>query len=105
MRRFSISQITTFTASPAEDLATYADAGADGIGIWELKLPARGAGDAQAIQQIEGGGLCSAAIPLIPSILPPPLMEGPSDPSERTERTREARIRERVGPVSAGREI
>jgi sugar phosphate isomerase/epimerase len=84
MRRFSISQITTLTASFADDIVTYADAGADGIGIWELKLPP--GGDAEALEQLEASGLGSAAaIPLIPSILPLPLMEGPSDPAARVD--------------------
>ena len=40
--RFSISQISTLGASFDEDLAAYAAAGLDGIGIWELKLPEDG---------------------------------------------------------------
>ena len=84
MRRFSISQISTLTASFAEDVASYASAGADGIGIWELKLPP--AGHAEALEEVEASGLGSAAaIPLIPSILPLPLMEGPSDPAARVD--------------------
>src|SRR5437764_495844 len=84
MARFSISQITTLTASFADDLALYRDAGADGIGVWELKL-AEG-GDAAALEQLEASGLGSAsAIPLVPSILPLPLMEGPSDPAARID--------------------
>ncbi|MDX6478295.1 MAG: hypothetical protein QOG29_882, partial [Gaiellaceae bacterium] len=38
MTRFSISQITTVTQSFADDVAAYGAAGADGIGIWEMKL-------------------------------------------------------------------
>jgi sugar phosphate isomerase/epimerase len=84
MRRFSISQITTLTSSFADDVGVYAEAGTDGIGIWELKLPA--GGDAEALEQLEASGLGSAAaIPLVPSILPLPLMEGPSDPAERVD--------------------
>src|SRR5918911_1430386 len=37
---FSISEVTTLGASFDEDLAAYRDAGADGIGVWEIKLPA-----------------------------------------------------------------
>jgi sugar phosphate isomerase/epimerase len=81
---FSISQVTTLTASFAEDLDAYRKAGADGIGIWELKLP--DGGDAEALEAFEASGLGSAAaVPLIPSILSLPLMEGPSDPPERVE--------------------
>jgi len=84
MRRFSISQITTLISSFADDLDAYRAAGADGIGVWELKLPE--GGDEAALERFEASGLGSgAAIPLIPSILPLPLMEGPSEPQERVE--------------------
>jgi len=63
---------------------TYAAAGADAIGVWELKLPE--GGDAEALEQLAASGLGSAAaIPAIPSILPLPLMEGPDDPAARVE--------------------
>jgi sugar phosphate isomerase/epimerase len=62
----------------------YATAGADAIGVWELKLA--DGGDAEALDALAGSGLGSAAaIPAIPSILPLPLMEGPSDPQARIE--------------------
>ena len=84
MARFSISQITTLTSSFADDVAIYAEVGADGIGIWELKLAPDG--DEAALEQLEASGLASAAaIPLVPSILPLPLMEGPADPAERID--------------------
>jgi sugar phosphate isomerase/epimerase len=60
----------------------YAAAGVDGIGIWEIKLPA--GGEAEALEQLEVSGLGSAAaIPAVPSILPLPLMEGPEEPQQR----------------------
>jgi hypothetical protein len=60
----------------------YAAAGADGIGIWEVKLE----NDEEALEVLEESGLGRAsAIPAIPSILPLPLMEGPADPQERVE--------------------
>ena len=63
-------------------MSAYAAAGADGIGIWELKVE----DDAAALEALEASGLGRAsAVPAIPSILPLPLMEGPSDPSERIE--------------------
>ena len=84
MRRFSISQVTTLTSSFAEDLETYRKAGARGIGVWELKLPE--GGDAEALERLEASGLGSAAaVPLIPSILPLALMEGPNEPQARVE--------------------
>jgi sugar phosphate isomerase/epimerase len=78
--RLSISQITTVTQSFADDLDAYAAAGADGIGIWEMKL------EEDSLERFYASGLAAAAaIPAVPSILPLPLMEGPSDPAERVE--------------------
>jgi sugar phosphate isomerase/epimerase len=81
---FSISQITTLTASFEEDVRAYADAGADAIGVWEIKLePGR---DATTLELLEESGIGSAAaIPAIPSILPLPLMDGPEDSAARVE--------------------
>ena len=63
-------------------MRAYAAAGADGIGIWELKLD----DDDAALEQLEQSGLGRAsAVPTIPSILPLPLMEGPTDPQERID--------------------
>jgi sugar phosphate isomerase/epimerase len=82
--RVSVSQITTFGSSFADDLRAYAAAGLDGIGVWELKLPE--GGDAEALEQFAASGLGSAsAVPGVPSILPLPLLGGPSDPAERVE--------------------
>lgn len=78
----SISQVSTLAASFADDLRAYADAGFDGIGIWELKL---GEGsDEEARAQLAASGLGSAtAVPAVPSILPLPLLAGPEDPQQR----------------------
>ena len=82
--RFSISQISTFRASFAEDVEAYRGAGIEGLGIWELKIPE--GGDAEALEALEASGLASTnAVPLVPSLLPLPLMEGPDDPHERIE--------------------
>ncbi|HET7044280.1 MAG TPA: sugar phosphate isomerase/epimerase family protein [Gaiellaceae bacterium] len=76
--------MTTLTASFAADVRAYADAGAEGIGIWELKLE-EGA-DAEALELLEASGLGRAsAVPAVPSILPLPLLGGPDDPAERVE--------------------
>ena len=81
--RLSISQITTVTQSFADDVEAYRAAGADGIGIWEMKL----ADD--SLERFRASGLQAAtAIPAVPSILPLPLMEGPADPAERVEAIR-----------------
>jgi hydroxypyruvate isomerase len=78
--RYSISQITTVGQSFADDLEAYRAAGADGIGIWEMKL-----GD-DSLERFRASGLeAAAAVPAVPSILPLPLMEGPTDPEERIE--------------------
>jgi hypothetical protein len=53
--KLSISQITTVTASFADDLDAYGAAGADGIGIWEMKL----ADD--SLERFRASGLGTAA--------------------------------------------
>ena len=81
---FSISQVSTLRASFAEDVEAYSTAGADGIGIWEMKLP-QGA-DAASLALVRESGLeVTNCVPAIPSILPLPLMDGPVDPRERIE--------------------
>ena len=83
--KLSISQITTVTQSFADDLDAYRAAGADGIGIWEMKLTD------DSLEQFRASGLeAAAAVPEVPSILPLPLMEGPADPAERVEAIRAA---------------
>lgn len=80
----SVSQITTLRSSFADDVRTYAAAGLDGIGVWELKLD--GIDDAEAAELLAASGLRSAsAIPATPSILPLPLLGGSEDPAERIE--------------------
>jgi sugar phosphate isomerase/epimerase len=82
--KLSISQITTVTQSFADDLDAYRAAGADGIGIWEMKL----ADD--SLERFHASGLGAATgVPAVPSILPLPLMEGPDDPGERVEAIRD----------------
>jgi sugar phosphate isomerase/epimerase len=80
MTRLSISEITTVSQSFADDLDAYRAAGADGIGIWEMKL------QDDSLARFSAAGLeAAAAVPAVPSILPLPLMEGPEDPAERIE--------------------
>ena len=82
--RISVSQITTLRSSFADDVRRYAEAGLDGIGVWELKL-AEG-DDPELLELFEASGLESAAaVPAVPSILPLPLLGGPEDPAERIE--------------------
>jgi len=82
--RISVSQVSTLAAGFADDVRTYAAAGLDGIGIWEVKL---GDGsDDEAVALLRESGLGSAtAVPAVPSILPLPLLAGPDDPRERID--------------------
>jgi sugar phosphate isomerase/epimerase len=83
--RRSLSAISTLNASFAEDVAAYAAAGFDAIGLWEMKLPED---DAANIDLIRSHGLTvSNCIPTVPSFLPLaiPGLEGPPDPIERLE--------------------
>jgi sugar phosphate isomerase/epimerase len=81
--RFSISQITTVGQSFADDIDAYRAAGAEGVGIWEMKL------GEDSLERFRASGLeAAAAVPEVPSILPLPLMEGPDDPHERIEAIR-----------------
>jgi len=80
--KFSVSEITTFHQTYEEDLACYRDAGVEGIGIWEFKLP-EGA-DADSVAKLKDSGLAATTcIPGTLSIWPVPF-PGPSDPMERT---------------------
>ena len=81
----SLSEISTVDASFAEDVAAYAAAGFDAIGLWEFKLPPD---DAANIALLHEHGLRVAnCVPATPSVLPLaiPGMEGPDDPETRIE--------------------
>ena len=83
--RLSLSEISTVSASFAEDVSAYASAGFDAIGLWEMKLPAD---DAANIEAIRAHGLTvSNCVPTVPSFLrlAIPGMEGPEDPEERID--------------------
>jgi sugar phosphate isomerase/epimerase len=80
--RFSVSQITTFHQTFEQDLATYREAGAEGIGVWEFKL---GDDDADTLSRLKESGLkATTCIPGTLSIFPVPF-PGPTDPEERTQ--------------------
>jgi sugar phosphate isomerase/epimerase len=81
--KFSVSQITTFHGTFAEDVAAYREAGADGVGVWEFKLSEGGDDDARALLR-DAGLATTTCIPGVLSIYPVPF-PGPSDPAERTE--------------------
>jgi sugar phosphate isomerase/epimerase len=72
--------VSTLAASFTDDLHAYAAAGADGIGIWEIKL-----GD-ESLAEFRASGLGSAtAVPTVPSIHPLPLLPGPATVRERID--------------------
>jgi sugar phosphate isomerase/epimerase len=78
--KLSLSEISTVGASFRDDLAAYRTAGFDGIGIWEMKL-----GDDDAdVEALRASGLrATNCVPLVPSILPNAVIEGPADVDER----------------------
>lgn len=83
--RLGLSEISTVTASFAEDVEAYAAAGFDAIGLWEMKLPED---DDENRALLARHGLAVAnCVPEVPSFLPLaiPGMEGPADPDERIE--------------------
>ncbi len=83
--RLSLSEISTVGASFEEDVAAYAAAGFDGIGIWEFKLAED---DLENLALLHEAGLAVAnCVPTVPSVLPLrlPGMEGPSDLRERVD--------------------
>lgn len=78
----SLSEISTVSASFRDDLRAYAAAGFDGIGIWEMKL-----GDDEAdLEAFRASGLrATNCVPLVPSILPNTVIEGPEDVEARIQ--------------------
>jgi sugar phosphate isomerase/epimerase len=83
--KLSLSEISTVSASFADDVAAYAEAGFDGIGIWEMKLPEDDAANVALLQ--EAGLGVASCVPAVPSVLPLaiPGMEGPTDPRARID--------------------
>jgi sugar phosphate isomerase/epimerase len=76
--------VSTLTASFGEDLRAYSLAGAEGVGIWEMKLGDVSDDDARA--QLAASGLASTtAVPVVPSILPLPFLPGLDDPRARID--------------------
>lgn len=83
--KLALSEISTVNATFAEDVAAYAAAGFDAIGIWEFKLPDD---DEANIALLQSHGLTVAnCVPAVPTILQLaiPGMEGPADPEMRIE--------------------
>ncbi|HUQ22368.1 MAG TPA: TIM barrel protein [Gaiellaceae bacterium] len=78
----SLSEISTVTATFRDDLSAYAAAGFDGIGIWEMKL-GDDADDADALR--ESGLGATNCVPIVPSILPNTVIDGPEDIGVRVQ--------------------
>jgi sugar phosphate isomerase/epimerase len=86
--RFSVAEITTIDQTFDEDLATYRAAGAEGIGLWEFKLP--DGKDADSIARLRDSGLApTTCVPGVVSIWPIPF-PGPDNPADRVEALCEA---------------
>src|SRR5262245_59208539 len=83
--RLALSEISTVGASFADDVAAYAAAGFDAIGIWEIKLPEDD--DANIALLRAHGPSVANCVPPAPALLPRgiPGMEGPTGPVERIE--------------------
>jgi sugar phosphate isomerase/epimerase len=78
--KVSICEFTTVGASFEDDLAAYAAAGVDGIGVCEFKL------GPDSVSKLRASGLAATScVPAVPSILPLPPMEGPDEPGARVE--------------------
>ncbi len=77
---FSISQVSTLAASFGDDVRAYAAAGADGVGVWEIKL------GSDSLDEFQASGLrCATAVPAVPSVHALPLLPGPETPRERID--------------------
>lgn len=82
--RISISAGTTWHSSYTEDLELYREAGADGIGLWEWKLPE--GQDPESVRLLRGSGLAATVcFPAVASVLPTLLWPAPADLDERVE--------------------
>jgi sugar phosphate isomerase/epimerase len=81
--RLAISQITTLPSSFEDDLRVYREVGAEGIGIWEIKLE-DGREGAQLAALRDSGLASTSAVPVVPSIAPIPI-PGPPSPDERVQ--------------------
>jgi sugar phosphate isomerase/epimerase len=84
---FAVCEFTTLRASFEEDLGAYRAAGAEGVGICEIKLEE--GRDAEQLAAFRASGLAATScVPAVPSILPLPHLPGPAEPEERVEAIR-----------------
>jgi len=83
--RFSVCEFTTLSLGLEEELAVLREAGCEGIGICEAKLPE--GSDAEAAAAVRDSGLrASVCLLATLSVLPLAKFEGPADPAERVAR-------------------
>lgn len=81
---FSVCEFTTLAVPLEQELELYVEAGIDGIGICEGKLPE--GRDAELVAAVERSGLqAGICLPAALSVLPLTKFAGPSDPQERVE--------------------
>jgi sugar phosphate isomerase/epimerase len=84
---FAVCEFTTLRASFEEDLDAYRAAGAEGVGICEIKLEE--GRDAEQLAAFRASGLAATScVPAVPSLLPLPHLPGPAEPEERVEAIR-----------------
>lgn len=83
--KLALSEISTVNAAFETDVAAYAAAGFDGIGIWEMKLPDDDDAN-RALLRDAGLGVANC-VPTVPSILPLglPGMTEPTNVEERVQ--------------------
>jgi sugar phosphate isomerase/epimerase len=80
--RLSVCEFTTLALGLEEELVLLRDAGCDGIGICEAKLP--DGGDAEAAAFVRDSGLqASVCLPATLSVLPLTKFEGQTEPAAR----------------------
>jgi sugar phosphate isomerase/epimerase len=83
--KLSLSEISTVGSSFEADVYAYAEAGFEGIGIWEFKLPEDDSANLALLR--EAGLVVASCVPTVPSLLPLrlPGMEGPPAPRDRVD--------------------
>jgi len=78
----SIASVTTYTAPIETDIAAYSEAGAEGIGLWEYKLP--DGRDGEILELIRDSGLkATLCCGTVPSVFADTYFTEPSEPAER----------------------
>jgi sugar phosphate isomerase/epimerase len=80
----SIASVTTYTATIGTDIAAYRAAGAEGIGLWEYKLP--DGRDHEVLQLLRQSGLrATLCCGTVPSVFADTYFTEPSDPAARVK--------------------